>query len=106
MSKGVTVVISPLISLIEDQVSGFLQLSSKGNVIGIPSAYLTSTCTVSMQRSVFNDLSRGRMGLEPYIKLLYVTPECIVKGKSIKSKLLDLYNNEMLARFIVDEARK
>lgn len=48
LSQGVTVVISPLISLIEDQVSGFIQLP----LGGIPSAYLTSTCTETMAKSI------------------------------------------------------
>lgn len=59
LSKGVTVVISPLISLIEDQVSAFIQLPSGG----IPCAYLTSTCTMTMANAVFADLRRGKSGL-------------------------------------------
>jgi ATP-dependent DNA helicase Q1 len=49
MSQGVSVVISPLISLIEDQVSSFIQLPSGG----IPAAFLTSTCTETMAKMVF-----------------------------------------------------
>lgn len=100
LSKGVTVVISPLISLIEDQVSALIQLPNGG----IPAAYLTSSCTTLMARDVLKDLQRCRSGVQPFLKLLYLTPERIVKAQSTKQILDDLYGNEMLARFVIDEA--
>lgn len=100
MSKGVTVVISPLISLIEDQVSSLLQLPSGG----VPAAFLTSNCSQLQSRSVISDLMRTTKGLEPFIKLLYMTPERIVKQIGTQNILQDLYQNEMLARIIIDEA--
>jgi ATP-dependent DNA helicase RecQ len=59
---GLTVVISPLISLMEDQVQ---QLRDEG----IPAALLNSSLTTSMQRQVMNELEHGFDGL------LYVAPE-------------------------------
>eukprot|EP00607_Mallomonas_marina_P009337 CAMPEP_0182420258 /NCGR_PEP_ID=MMETSP1167-20130531/4900_1 /TAXON_ID=2988 /ORGANISM="Mallomonas Sp, Strain CCMP3275" /LENGTH=443 /DNA_ID=CAMNT_0024595975 /DNA_START=99 /DNA_END=1427 /DNA_ORIENTATION=- len=100
LSAGVTVVVSPLISLIEDQVSALLQLPSGG----VPAAYLSSNCTDSMIREVFEDLRRADRGLEPYLKLLYITPERLLQSLATKDCLSSLYHNEMLARFVIDEA--
>lgn len=41
---------------------------------------------------------------EPFLKLLYVTPERIAKSDRTRDRLLRLYHNEMLARFVIDEA--
>ncbi len=100
LSPGVTIVISPLLSLIEDQVSAFIGLRSGG----IPSAYLTSGCTVSQKNAVLEDLRRPRRGLEPFLKLLYMTPERVANDIETQQLLKDLYLNERLARFVVDEA--
>src|SRR5262245_37318311 len=62
IQRGLTVVISPLISLMEDQVQ---QLRDEG----IPAALLNSSLTSSMQRQVMNELEQGVDGL------LYVAPE-------------------------------
>lgn len=100
LSCGVTVVISPLISLIEDQVSALIQLRSGG----IPAAFLTSNCTETMANSVYDDLGRAARGLEPFLKLLYVTPERIINSNKTRDYFMTLYQNEMLARFVVDES--
>ena len=65
-------VVSPLTSLIEEQVSTFIQLGGGG----IPAAYLTSSCTKTMVTSVFSDLARARkfvlFPLCPFFVVLYV----------------------------------
>lgn len=97
ISQGVTIVISPLLSLIQEQVSTLIQL-------GIPAAYLTSNCTDKMKDAIFDDLGRVYSGKEPYLKLLYTTPESIVKSDRTKAMLKVMYDNEMIARFVIDEA--
>lgn len=100
LSKGVTIVVSPLISLIEDQVSSLIQLPSGG----IPAAYLSSTCTQTMITSIMKDLQRGAHGKAPYLKLLYITPERLVSSLDRDDFIHMLYENEFLARFVIDEA--
>ena len=62
ISGGLTIVISPLISLMEDQVQ---QLRDEG----IPAAMLNSSLTPSMRRQTISEIENGFNGL------LYVAPE-------------------------------
>ena len=59
---GLTVVISPLISLMRDQVQAL-------EAAGIPAAYLNSTLTGPQAKQVYRNLYEGRY------KILYVAPE-------------------------------
>ena len=59
---GITLVVSPLISLMQDQVLAL-------KAVGIPAAYLNSTLTPEQRRLVYRNL---RMGC---YKILYVAPE-------------------------------
>lgn len=61
---GLTVVISPLISLMQDQVS---QLKS----LGIPAVFLNSTLDANEYFEICNEIRRGK------IKLLYLSPESL-----------------------------
>lgn len=59
---GLTIVVSPLISLMKDQV---MQLKENG----IPAAFLNSSLTAEQSRLVYKNLYQGKY------KLLYVAPE-------------------------------
>ncbi|MFC2127649.1 DNA helicase RecQ [Bacteroidota bacterium] len=62
--KGLTLVISPLIALMKDQVDGL-------NANGIPSAYLNSSQSNEENFDIINKLKEGE------IKLLYLAPESL-----------------------------
>lgn len=93
LSEGVTVVVSPLVSLISDQVTQLQELS-------ICSAALTATCDPSVRTAVSRDLSSSN----PSLKLLYVTPEKIAHSPAFLRQLETLYSRKLLARFVIDEA--
>ena len=83
---GVTIVISPLIALMKDQVDAALES-------GIPAAYLNSTLDADDIREVYNDLYSGET------KLLYISPERFALDSFI-IKLKDF----KISLFAVDEA--
>ncbi|MDV7402698.1 DEAD/DEAH box helicase, partial [Arthrospira platensis SPKY1] len=62
---GTAVVVSPLISLMKDQVEALL-------AVGIPAAFLNSALSDAEQREVEERFFQGT------IKLLYVSPEKLV----------------------------
>ncbi|XP_044955614.1 ATP-dependent DNA helicase Q-like 3 [Hordeum vulgare subsp. vulgare] len=92
VKTGVVLVISPLIALMENQVSS---LKSKG----IPAEFLSSTQTTANKNKIHEDLDSGR----PSLKLLYVTPE-LVATSGFKAKLTKLHNRGLLGLVAIDEA--
>ncbi|KAE9415098.1 hypothetical protein Angca_002804, partial [Angiostrongylus cantonensis] len=93
LSDGVTVVVSPLKSLIEDQ-------RLKMRDLGIPCEALTSDLSLSDQTVIYNRL----MCSPPDIKLLYITPEKISASGRLASVFGSLHRRNFLARFVIDEA--
>lgn len=86
MRSGVTVVISPLIALMRDQVRAL-------RAVGVDAGALTSANTDEETEEVFAALSEGRL------KLLYMAPERLASGGTVN--LLRRANTTMIA---VDEA--
>ncbi|KAG6556304.1 hypothetical protein Mapa_002246 [Marchantia paleacea] len=90
---GVTLVVSPLVSLIMDQI---MHLSEAN----IPAAYLSSSQDWTEQQRIMRELNKGQCEF----KLLYVTPEKIAKSDSLCRNLENLYKRDLLNRIVVDEA--
>ncbi|CDP18226.1 unnamed protein product [Coffea canephora] len=95
LQPGVTIVISPLLSLIQDQI---FTLNLK---FAIPSTFLNSQQTPSQSAALIDNLCSD---FRPSCKLLYVTPERIAGNLPFQDILKCLYRKGQLAGFVVDEA--
>ena len=84
--EGVTVVISPLISLMKDQVDAI-------NSMGIESAYINSTLSNQEISDIFENVKNG------HIKILYVAPERLES-----MEFLNLVSSIDISQVAVDEA--
>ncbi|PIN13620.1 putative ATP-dependent RNA helicase FAL1, involved in rRNA maturation, DEAD-box superfamily [Handroanthus impetiginosus] len=93
LRKGVALVVSPLLSLIQDQVMGLAAL-------GIRAFMLTSTTNKEDEKFIYKALEKG----EGELKILYVTPEKISKSKRFMSKLEKCHHAGRLSLISIDEA--
>eukprot|EP01138_Halocafeteria_seosinensis_P010554 gb/GECG01010776.1/.p1 GENE.gb/GECG01010776.1/~~gb/GECG01010776.1/.p1 ORF type:complete len:933 (+),score=137.02 gb/GECG01010776.1/:1-2799(+) len=96
VSPGVTVVICPLISLIQDQVISLVHETTAG----VPVTYRASNQSENQAKAVYNEL----FSESPSCKLLYVTPEGAIGNAKMKEALDSLHGRGLLARFVFDEA--
>ncbi len=83
---GLTIVISPLISLMKDQVDNIKNM-------GIKSAYINSTLSESEIKSILNDVIKNE------VKILYVAPERLES-----TEFLNLITRVKISQIAVDEA--
>jgi ATP-dependent DNA helicase RecQ len=86
LGSGLTVVISPLIALMHDQVQGLL-------ANGIKAAYLNSTLSLAQQYQIEQDCANDNL------KLLYVSPE-----KLLAQGFFDFLKRLNISLFAVDES--
>lgn len=83
---GFAVVISPLISLMHDQVGGLVDA-------GIPAGYVNSTVSFDERKRTVDELRAGRL------KLLYLSPERLMTERT-----LDFLSEHHPSFFAIDEA--
>jgi ATP-dependent DNA helicase RecQ len=88
MLDGLTVVVSPLIALMKDQVDAL-----RNN--GVEAAFLNSTQTAQEQIEVFRAARTGK------IKLLYVAPERLLQSGA---QFIDFLRSIDVSLFAIDEA--
>jgi ATP-dependent DNA helicase RecQ len=84
--EGLALVVSPLISLMKDQVDAL-------RACGVPAAAINSTLTSPERRAVAEQIRRGEL------KLVYVAPERLLADRT-----LDFFRQQRLSLIAIDEA--
>jgi len=91
INQGITVVVSPLLSLIDDQVMLLKRLE-------IAVAHISSDG--SSRSEIMSELSKPN----PQLQVLFVTPEMLTLNIGLLNVLNSLMNKNKLDRFVIDEA--
>ena len=92
-TQGLTIVVTPLLSLMMDQVNSLLD---KNINVGA----FWSEMTASQRSSLKSQMQQ----IPCRLKLLYITPEMLDKSPFVQNQLQNLYTHKCLARFVIDEA--
>lgn len=103
LSDGVTIVVSPLVSLIQDQVDHLANLRGP-KASEMLAVALTSVTPDQVRKNTMNDLYAARQNRAPALKVVYVTPEKVARSADFVQVLRHLHSVGRLARFVVDEA--
>ncbi|KAK3383762.1 hypothetical protein B0T24DRAFT_518487 [Lasiosphaeria ovina] len=95
-THGVSIVISPLLSLMQDQVDHLEALNVMAKVYN-------GEMGAEKRRHIL-DTFASKVDPEMVIQLLYVTPEMMSKSQAFINALKKLYQKKKLARIVIDEA--
>ncbi|KAK1761213.1 P-loop containing nucleoside triphosphate hydrolase protein [Echria macrotheca] len=92
IDRGITIVISPLLSLMMNQVDALREAK-------VDARTLNSNTALPERDYIHQDLATGH----PLTRLLYVTPE-LCSGETFRKRLKLVHKQKELARIVVDEA--
>ncbi|XP_046603727.1 ATP-dependent DNA helicase Q1-like [Neodiprion virginianus] len=92
ISNGITVVVSPLVSLMEDQLHGLRKVNVKAMM-------LSSTASKEDVKEIMNSMTDAKSAL----RLIYITPEYMAKSKRFMAKLQKAYTMNRFDRIAIDE---
>ncbi|KAI1729408.1 DEAD/DEAH box helicase domain-containing protein [Ditylenchus destructor] len=90
---GITIIFSPLLALIQDQVSALQALN-------INCAALNSTINAEEKRIIKLELSQK----EPKLRILFLTPETAGMDANMQEIIKSLHDRKLINYFVVDEA--
>jgi RecQ family ATP-dependent DNA helicase len=94
-TRGVTVVISPLLSLIQDQVDHL-------HALHIMAFNISGDSPKADKDEIMAALNSE--DVEDLIHMLYITPEMVAKNENMLNTLERLHRRKRLARLVIDEA--
>ncbi|RDA85187.1 hypothetical protein CP532_2388 [Ophiocordyceps camponoti-leonardi (nom. inval.)] len=94
-TRGVTVVVSPLLSLMQDQVEHM-------KALGIQAVAFNSECSAEYKKQVMSAFDERSP--EHFVEILYVTPEMVCKSPRFSEAMQNLYRRGKFARLVIDEA--
>ncbi|KAK4188559.1 putative ATP-dependent DNA helicase [Podospora australis] len=95
-TTGVTIVVSPLLSLMHDQVHHL-------EALGIDAATFNSEIKMNIRQHILDSFEHDNP--EHHLQLLYVTPEMLAnEHSSIRRGLEKLHRKKKIARLVIDEA--
>ena len=92
IDTGITIVVSPLVSLMEDQLWSLKSLNINADTIN-----------ASSSKEHVKRIHDAMCDNESDLKLLYVTPEKLAKSKMFMNKLQKMYEMGRFARLVIDE---
>lgn len=91
-SPGITLVIMPLLSLIQDQIAYLRSLN-------IRVQNFSSSQTQAEQQAIYTQIQG-----DAEVRLLYITPEKLAQSDKLYGFLVEMYRAGRLARLVIDEA--